>query len=422
MVTLCLASAAIAAQTQTPAQSQRPPQANQARRAPAARLQPVQLPQPTLSSNVTFEQAVVEMQKVQAPGVQRLDLVKISQLAWAVRSSMPVVVTPAPTPALAEEESPMRAFFVLPEGLFAYEPMNHILQPINEGDIRATLASAVMKQTIAPPGGCQIILTTSARDYTARYGTRARTVMAMQAGKVAQNVQLEAVAQGLGYVAIDAVDGADVRRVARIPRGYEPLYMAIVGYPAGQTTQAAETTEQSPTAQAGRRVLLVVPAHGFQDQELYETRRALELAGVQVMVASTRMGPLIGMAGGTASADVLLNQVSVDNFDAVVFIGGTGTAEYVRNPMVQNLARQVSVRHKVLAAIGTAPTILASAGVLRGARVTAYISEQERIARAGAIYTGNPAEKDGLIITATGALAVPLFAKAILEGLGEVRQ
>jgi protease I len=167
---------------------------------------------------------------------------------------------------------------------------------------------------------------------------------------------------------------------------------------------------------------LVVPPRGFQDQEYLETRRALELGGVQVAVASTRAGPLVGMTGTVAQADLLVNQVNVDNFDAVVFIGGVGAAEYVRSPMVQNLARQVSVRRKVLAAIGTAPTILASAGVLRGARVTAYLSEQEPIARAGALYTGNPAEKDGLIITATGPLAAPLFTRAILEGIGEVRQ
>jgi protease I len=126
------------------------------------------------------------------------------------------------------------------------------------------------------------------------------------------------------------------------------------------------------------------------------------------------------MGGGTLQADVLLNQVSIDNVDAVVFIGGVGAAEYVRNPIAQNLARQVSVRRKVLAAIGTAPSILASAGVLRGARVTAYLSEQQRIVRAGAVYTGNPAEKDGLIVTATGSAAVPLFTQAILEGLGQV--
>lgn len=243
--------------------------------------------------------------------------------------------------------------------------------------------------------------------------------MALQAGRVSQNIQLQTVAQGLTFIGIDAVEGGDVRRVARIPRNYEPLYVAIVGYPAGQ---APDTAVQPVAPQSGRRVLLIVPPMGFQDEELFATRRALEMAGVQVAVASTRMGPLAGMLGGTAQADMLLNQASVDNFDAVVFIGGIGARDYVGNSIVQNLARQASVRRKVLAAIGTAPSILAGAGVLRGARTTAYLTEQQRLVQAGAVYTGNPAEKDGLIITATGPLAVSLFAQAILEGLGQVGQ
>jgi protease I len=144
------------------------------------------------------------------------------------------------------------------------------------------------------------------------------------------------------------------------------------------------------------------------------------MAGAQVAVASTRTGLLAGMLGGTAQANVLLNQANANDFDAVVFIGGVGAREYVGNSVAQNLARQASVRHKVLAAIGTAPSILAAAGVVRGVRTTAYITEQERMVRAGAVYTGNAAEKDGLIITATGAAAVPLFTQAIIEGLGEV--
>jgi protease I len=76
----------------------------------------------------------------------------------------------------------------------------------------------------------------------------------------------------------------------------------------------------------------------------------------------------------------------------------------------------------VLAASGTAPSILASAGALKGARATAYISEQSRITVGGATYTGNPVERDGLTITSTGPLAVPVFAEAILEALGTTGQ
>jgi len=419
MTLLFLASATGAEmQKQAPSSAARQPQANPARRGPTPRLQVIQLPQPSNSSAVTFEQAVDELQRVQVPGNQRLDSAKIGQLAWSIRSSMPTPVAVGTTPAPDGDDSPMRAFFVLPEGFFSYQPSNHTLQPIADGDGRATLGASLIKQPLVPIGGCQIILAGSPRDYTTRYGTRSRTVMAMQAGKIAQNIQLQAVAQGLAFIAVDSVESADVRRAVRMPRNYEPLYVAIVGYPANQSP---ETAVQATSTQSNYRVLLVVPPRGFQDQELFETRRALELAGVQVALTSTRAGQLVGMAGGLAQTDLLLSQVTVDNYDGVAFIGGTGAVEYLRSVPVQNLARQVAARRKVLAAIGTAPSILANAGLLRGSRVTAYLTEQERIVQAGAVYTGNAAEKDGLIVTATGPLATSLFVRAILDGLAQVR-
>ncbi len=414
MAAVCLAAVAAGAERQT--------QTDRTRRTSPTRPMAIQLPEPATSSAVSFEQAVTELAKIRPPSDQRLDQAKISQLAWASQAVMPpTTVGTAATPQ-ASGDALMRAFFVLPEGLFAYEPAGHILQPIADNDLRAPLAAALLKQAVVPIGGCQIIVSASTRDFTARYPTRARTVMGLLAGRASQNIQLQAVAQGLTFVGLDAIEGSDVRRIAKIPRNYEPLYVAIIGYPAGQTPDTAvqPSVQQTTPQQTGQKALLVVPPMGFQDEELAATRRALELAGVQVAVASTRMGPLAGMAGTTTQADLLLNQVSVDNYDAVVFIGGIGAMDFVGNAIAQNLARQASVRRRVLAAIGTAPSILASAGVLRGARVTAYLSEQQRIVRAGAVYTGNPAEKDGLIITATGSMAVSLFTQAILEGLDQV--
>jgi protease I len=72
---------------------------------------------------------------------------------------------------------------------------------------------------------------------------------------------------------------------------------------------------------------------------------------------------------------------------------------------------------KVLAAIGVAPTILANANVLAGVRATSYLSEQNVLVQAGAIYTGLPVERDRLIITATGPAAALQFGRAIVDAL-----
>jgi len=385
-----------------------------ARRGPASRVQVIQLPAPSTSSAVSVEQALVGLRNLRAPGNQRLDLPKISQLAWAVQGA---ALTAGATPISAEVTA-MKVYFVLPDGIYYYSPADHALQQLADDDVREALAASVLSQTGAPSGGCQVVLGASIADFNKRYGARARTIMSLQAGRMSQSLQLEAVAQGLTFVSVDAVDAAAVRRVTRVLRALEPVYVAFLGYPAGQAPPVSEQARVSqPTA------LLIVPPQGFADEELLVTRRALEQAGVQVMIASTRMGQLLGMRGGTVRSDLLLNQAKLDNFHAVVFIGGVGAIEsYLHNPVVLNLVRHANTQRKVLAAIGTAPSILASAGALKGARATAYISEQARLVQGGALYSGNPVERDGLTVTATGALAAPAFAQAILDSLGQTRE
>ena len=117
--------------------------------------------------------------------------------------------------------------------------------------MREALAAALLNQTGAPTGGCQVILAASVQDFNQRYGARGRTVMALQAGQMSQSMQLEAVAQGLTFVSVDAVDAAAVRRV--IARYCEPRSRCtsrFVGYPVGQTPP---TAGEQTRAVAGHR-------------------------------------------------------------------------------------------------------------------------------------------------------------------------
>jgi len=394
-------------------------QTNIRRRTTAApRLKTIQLPASSTSGTISIEQALLGQQRLPAPSDQRLESSALGQLAWAAQGvrvprAASTATTPTPLPA-------MRVYFVLPDGVYSYDPVDHSLQQVSMEDERRTMAAALVNRPGVPIGGVQIVLAGSLRDFGVQYGTHARTAMLVQAGQAAQSIQLQAMGLGLTYLSIDNVNLNGVRRVIRLAKGLDPLYVIFVGYPGNQTSVA--TAEPSTMTQPiNTRVLIVVPPQAFQDQELYETKRALELAGVPVQVASTRLTSLTGMLGGTANADLLLNQAKISDYGAVVFIGGPGVVEYFTSATALSLARQAADQKKVVAAIGTAPTILANAGILKGARVTGYLPEQARIVQGGATYTGNPVEKDGLIVTATSSPAVPLFVQTILEALSQAR-
>jgi len=404
----------------TIAWSQQPQPGVRRRTSAAPRLKTIQLPEPSTGGSIAIEQALLDQQRVSVPSDQRLDVTVLGQLAWAAQG---VRVPRAASATAASQQPPaMRVYFVLPDGVYLYSPADHSLQQVSADDERRNMAMALVPRLGAPIGGAQIVLAGSARDYAAAIGVQqARTAMLLQAGQAAASIQLQAVGLGLTFVSLDSANLNSVRRIMRLAKNLDPLYVIFVGQPGGQASTPATAAQATPIQPGSRRVLLVVPQQAFQDQELFETKRALELAGVPVQVASTRLTSITGMLGGTANADLLLNQAKLADYHGVVFIGGAGVTEYFNNPTALNLARQAAEQRKVVAAIGTAPSLLATAGILKGVQATGYLPEQTRIVAGGATYTGNPVEKDGLIITATSAPAVPLFVQAIVEGLGEVR-
>lgn len=383
--------------------------------------QTIQLPAADRDSALSFEAALIRQQEGrELPSDRPLKPSEVGQLAWAAQGVTVGQNEPGTPPA--QLPAPMKLYVTLSNGVYQYDPMKHALKQTSDTDVRAALASAALDPTGTTmgglTGGCQIILAGSSRDFSARYGNKARNAMLMLAGQMVQNIELQALSLGLTYVPIDNASSVSVRRVLRLSRSTEPLYVLLVGYPASQPPeQSAAAESAAPTGAA--RAVIIAPQRDFVDAELFETKRQLELASVQVLVAGLRAGRMVGSFGTAGQADLSISQVKVEDFDAFIFIGGAGSIRYINNSVALNLARQVAVQRKVLAASGNAPTILARAGVLNGARVTALLTERELIMAAGALYTGNPVEKDGPLVTSTGAMAIPTFVTGIVDALNE---
>ena len=166
------------------------------------------------------------------------------------------------------------------------------------------------------------------------------------------------------------------------------------------------------------KVVMVIAHKNFRDEELFVTKQTLEKKGVQVVVASSALTLAKGMLGGSYKPDILIKDVNIDDYDALVFVGGMGATEYWNNEIAHNLAKAALEKNKIVAAICIAPVTLAKAGLLKGKKATVWSSEASQLKSLGAIYTGKPVERDGLIITANGPQAAEEFGKAILAALG----
>lgn len=167
----------------------------------------------------------------------------------------------------------------------------------------------------------------------------------------------------------------------------------------------------------GKRVLMVIAPENFRDEEFKEPKQVLQNAGVSVTVASTRTTAR-GMFGTTVHPDIELDKVKVDNYDAVIFVGGSGAATYFNDHRALSIAREASRKGKKVCAICIAPVILANAGVLEGKRATVWDGDYvEMIETKGARYTGKSVEVDGNVITANGPRAATEFGRAIAKAL-----
>lgn len=169
--------------------------------------------------------------------------------------------------------------------------------------------------------------------------------------------------------------------------------------------------------QTNKKAVMIIAASNYRDEELKEPLQIMKAAGIDVKVASTTTSPAKGMLGGLVTPDMLVSDIKVDSYDAVIFVGGTGASSYWDDPLAHRIANEAVVKGKVLGAICIAPVTLANAGVLKGKNATVWSSEGKRLQAAGANYTKKGVEIDGNIVTANGPTSAAEFGKAIVRKL-----
>lgn len=161
------------------------------------------------------------------------------------------------------------------------------------------------------------------------------------------------------------------------------------------------------------KALLVVAQDKYKDKEYLDTKAALEDNEIEVRTASKTKDKAKGVDGGEVDPDFALGDVKLAEYDAVVFIGGEGSADFFEDKEALDLVKSASSEGKVVAAICIAPKLLANAGLLKGIRATAFSSVKDDIINAGAQFTGEPVESEGHIFTANGPDAAEEFGEKI---------
>jgi protease I len=107
-------------------------------------------------------------------------------------------------------------------------------------------------------------------------------------------------------------------------------------------------------------------------------------------------------------------------FDALVFVGGSGAARFLDDEDIYRILEEA--KDMVIGAICIAPAILAKNGILKGKRATVWSNNMDKgligiLEENGAIYENSSVVVDEKIITANGPMAAKEFAEKVLEVL-----
>ncbi len=167
----------------------------------------------------------------------------------------------------------------------------------------------------------------------------------------------------------------------------------------------------------GKKILMIIASKLFRDEEYSVPRETFEKEGARVTVASDSSEMAEGKLGLKVEPDILIEDVSSDEYDAAVFVGGPGSKNFWNNKTAHRIAKSFSEQNKLVCAICSAPIILSNAGLLRGKRATCFKDDRSELEKGGAIYTGKSVEVDANFVTGSGPSAAAEFAKTIISRL-----
>lgn len=162
--------------------------------------------------------------------------------------------------------------------------------------------------------------------------------------------------------------------------------------------------------------VLVPLAQGCEELEAVTIIDLLRRAGVNVVSAGLDEQPVRGSRGTRLLPDTTLDKALQQDFDMVVLPGGQpGTDNLNNDPRVHELLKQAAARGKYTAAICAAPSVLASAGLLKGKQVTSYPGALEKMGLQDVMLKDQPVVHDGKVITSQGPGTAMDFALELIE-------
>ena len=160
--------------------------------------------------------------------------------------------------------------------------------------------------------------------------------------------------------------------------------------------------------------VLIPLATGFEEIEAVTNIDVLRRASIEVVTISLNSLDVKGDHGIPIIADQRIDQIDVDDFDAIVLPGGMPGAGNLRdNQKILDFVRKIYDKGGLVAAVCAAPIVLEAARILEGKKATSYPSFSDEMSSCK--YLEDRVVKDDNIITARGPGVALEFALEIVK-------
>lgn len=154
------------------------------------------------------------------------------------------------------------------------------------------------------------------------------------------------------------------------------------------------------------------------DREFWYPYYRIQEAGFQPVILGPRAGKkYTGKYGTAIESDAAPGDISPDDVAGVIIPGGWAPDRLRTFDEILGFLREANSVGKMIAAICHAGSLLISAGIVRGVKMTSYRSIKDDLVAAGAEWVDEPIVRWKNFVTSRFPDDLPIFGRTIVEAL-----
>jgi protease I len=174
----------------------------------------------------------------------------------------------------------------------------------------------------------------------------------------------------------------------------------------------------------GKKIAFLTATEGVEQVELTEPWKALERAGAEPELLSTKRGKVQAFnhldRADTFPVDKVVSEADPIEYDGLVLPGGVANPDQLRlNEDAVRFVRTFFEQGKPVGAICHAPWTLIEAGIVKGRTLTSWPSLRTDIRNAGGEWVDQEVNVDRGLVTSRKPADLPAFSAKLVEEFAE---